>query len=439
MHIKKHLNFEALRQTFSAILYKLSDNRQKGKIEYRLHDIVMSGFAYMFLQCPSLLEYQRQIEDKKRRNNLMTQFNIQKTPQDTVIREGIDEVASNIFAEVFRSFLNKLQRGKQLLAYQFMPGLYLLSIDGSQFHSSSSIYCNLCLTKEKRGGGIHYSHQAIQSAIVHPDKKVVFPMMPEAIFNIDGQEKQDCEINAAKRMMPKLKKQHPRLKSIRLADSLYAKTPFIKQTIQEGDHFIFSINSKDHKYLFEQVRGLTLNRHDEIDEKGRKLIYEWCNNLQLFKDNSDLQINFMRFRISTPQKNGENKVTYVGNWISDLPLNQNNIIKMTKGARCKWHIENECFNTLKNQGYCMEHNFGHGEKNLCFNFYILTVLAFYIHQIFELTDRLYKMLRNKVGTLKNVWMTLRVLFNRYIYESWNDMLLDAYDHDEYIKTHPPPQ
>ena len=86
----------------------------------------------------------------------------------------------------------------------------------------------------------------------------------------------------------------------------------------------------------------------------------------------------------------------------------------------------------------MEHNFGHGEENLCFNFYILTVLAFYMHQIFELTDEFYKRLRKRVVTLKNVWMTLRVLFNRYIYESWNDMLFDAYDPDSYVKAHPPP-
>ena len=32
-------------------------------------------------------------------------------------------------------------------------------------------------------------------------------------------------------------------------------------------------------------------------------------------------------------------------------------------AQCK--IENETFNTLKNQGYNFQHNYGHGYQNLC--------------------------------------------------------------------------
>jgi len=61
-----------------------------------------------------------------------------------------------------------------------------------------------------------------------------------------------------------------------------------------------------------------------------------------------------------------------------------------------------------------------------------------MHQIFELTDVLYKKLRAQVGTLKNVWVTLRVLFNRYVYSSWNEMLEDAIEPHEFIRPHPPP-
>jgi hypothetical protein len=33
-----------------------------------------------------------------------------------------------------------------------------------------------------------------------------------------------------------------------------------------------------------------------------------------------------------------------------------------RGGRARWKIENETFNTLKNQGYNFEHNYGLGEK-----------------------------------------------------------------------------
>ena len=52
-----------------------------------------------------------------------------------------------------------------------------------------------------------------------------------------------------------------------------------------------------------------------------------------------------------------------------------------RAGRARWRIENETFNSLKNQGYEFEHNFGHGEKNLATVFAALMMLAFAIDQI----------------------------------------------------------
>ena len=48
---------------------------------------------------------------------------------------------------------------------------------------------------------------------------------------------------------------------------------------------------------------------------------------------------------------------------TDITITEDNIIELVKGGRARWKIENEAFNTLKNQGYHLEHNFGHGEKH----------------------------------------------------------------------------
>ena len=106
-------------------------------------------------------------------------------------------------------------------------------------------------------------------------------MLPEEIRNDDGDDKQDCEINAAKRLMPTIKKMHPRLKFIRVGDSLYAKTPFIQETLAQGDHFIFTVKPGDHKTLFKHLKDRDYERVDEIDKQGRKFIYEWCDDVPL--------------------------------------------------------------------------------------------------------------------------------------------------------------
>lgn len=98
--------------------------------------------------------------------------------------------------------MTRLQRGKHLIKYEFLPGLYLLPLDGTQYFSSKDILCDHCLKQTNRNGSTTYSHKVVQAAIVHPDLKQVLPMMPEEIKNSDGTDKQDCEINAAKKIMP---------------------------------------------------------------------------------------------------------------------------------------------------------------------------------------------------------------------------------------------
>ena len=439
MTSKKHLSFSALKNAFSALLYKIKDNRRTQSTTYSLHDIVMSGFSCMYMQSPSLLSFQQQMQGWFGRNNLKTQFGVLETPADCALREGIDQVDSQHFEPLFKDYLTRLQRGGYLASYQFMEGAYLLPLDGTQYHSSHDIHCNQCLTSTKKNGDMHYSHKVVQAAIAHPDHKQVFPLMPEEIKNIDGSTKQDCEINAAKRLMPKIKKAHPRLTLIRTGDSLYAKQPFIEETLSQGDHFIFSVKPGDHKHLTQFITDISLERHDIVDEKGRTFIYEWYCGAPLNGREDTTHVNYFRCRLVTPKEDNTNKVTYIGSWITDLTITSDTIDQLVRGARCRWRIENECFNTLKNQGYCIDHNYGHGSKHLCFNFYILTLLAFYIHQILQLTDLLFQKTRTRLGRLKGMWEELRCLFNRFLYTSWESMMENAFDPHQrtFIEPQPP--
>jgi len=94
-----------------------------------------------------------------------------------------------------------------------------VAIDATQFYTSEDISFQCCLTQKKRNGKIEYSHKALEPIICHPDQKKILPLMPEKIRDSDGAAKQDCEINAAKRLLPKLRQQHPRMPFIWLADS----------------------------------------------------------------------------------------------------------------------------------------------------------------------------------------------------------------------------
>ncbi len=430
MYVKKHLNFSSLIKAFSKVVGGTTDKRATNKT-YSAHDTALSALACMYIQCPSLLNFQRKLEQRTKRNNLSTQFNVRAIPKESQMREILDEIPAKTYDPIFKEYLTRLQRGNQLSAYVFEDGAYLLPLDGTQYHYSTDVHCNQCLQQTLRNGKTGYSHKVVQAAIVHPDHKQVIPMRPEEIKNSDGLTKQDSEINAAKRLMPVLKKMHPRLSYVRLGDSLYATTPFIQETLSQGDHFIFAVKPGDHSTLFDNIKSLDFSRHDEIDKKDRKFIHEWHSQVPLTKDESAPLVNVLKLRISTPQSDGTNKVSYIGTWITDLMVTEKNVAKLVRGARCRWKIENECFNTLKNHGYEIEHNYGHGEKNLSFVFYLTTILAFYLHQILSLCDKLYQAVRESYVTLKSTWMHIQSAFSWFVYDSWEAMLRHILNPDHY--------
>ena len=207
MKIKKHISFGSLIREIGESFNKIPDLRQENKIKISIHDAMMSGVSCMYFQDPSLLQFQMHLQDVAHRNNLMTLFGITNIPKETQMREIIDGVKSDYFRPIFKHIYLQLQRGKQLERYQIFPGMYYLPIDGSEFYSSQEVYCDQCLTKEHKAGSKTYTHSVLQGGIMHPDCSEVIPFMPEQIVNQDGTTKQDCEMNAAKRFIVKLRQE----------------------------------------------------------------------------------------------------------------------------------------------------------------------------------------------------------------------------------------
>ena len=147
MRVKKHLNFTSMRHEMSRTFNKIKDNRQQSKVAISIHDAIMSGFACMYFQDPSLLQFQKRMQDDQHRNNLETLFGVKNIPKETQMREIIDDVDSECFRSLFKGLYSRLQRGKHLEQFQIFPGMYYHPVDGSQYYSSEDIHCEQCLQK----------------------------------------------------------------------------------------------------------------------------------------------------------------------------------------------------------------------------------------------------------------------------------------------------
>lgn len=416
---RKHLQFSSLRDTLSSCARKIPDTRQEGKVAHKVHDVIMSSFGMMFFQDPSLLYFQKRMQQERQTSNLKTLFGVQSIPKDTCLREVLDTVSPDRLAPVFKEFLYRLQRGKELEPYRVLERFYVASIDGSAYFSSEKICCPGCLSKRK--GSPRFEHQIVQAALVHPGTRQIIPLCPEEVGNTDGADKQDCEIAAGKRLIRNVRKDHPRLPLIIVGDSLYSKQPMIEALGREKMHYVLVAKEEDHKVLTEYVQGAKVlqetSRVQVTGLRGKVHRYEWVNGVPLNGNEDAPCVNWISYQIYDGAKR-----TYYNTWVTDIPVTEKNVEALAEIGRCRWKIENEAFNTLKNHGYHIEHNFGHGTQHLSFNFFLLNLLAFFLHQIFELTDSLYQACREKLGTKKSFWENLRVFLRISLFPDWESLL-----------------
>jgi len=435
VYYKKHLSFGALRKTVSGRVTDIADKRQDGKTDYTIHDSCLSAFAMMVFQDPSLLAFQKRLELGQNKNNLKTLFNVSKIPQSTQLRDILDNVAPSDLEPLFKDFFRPLQRGKHLDLFRFLDDRYLITIDGSQYFHSENISCPQCLRKKSKDGTISYYHQVMAAALACPGMRQIIPMAPEPIENTDGETKQDCEINAAKRLVRKIRHDHPKLKIVITADSLHSKQPMVDVLKLHGMSFILVAKPSDHKTIYQWFSDFKamgeIQRIECQDLKKRTHVYEWYNGLPLNDTKNADEVNYVEYTIVG--KDG--RINYHNSWVTDIVISKSNVENIVKGGRARWKIENEAFNTLKNQGYHLEHNFGHGQKALSYNLLLFNFLAFFMHQIFELTDTLYQRCRQTFTSRKEYWNQLRCTIRLHVFPSWQSLLNFILDPEQGL---PPP-
>lgn len=385
------------------------------------------------------------MEDEKGKSNLQTILGVIKTPKDTQFRTKLDEMDREVFRPIFKTFVSRLQRGKHLERYLLWNGSYLIPMDGTEYLSSNTIHCSKCLVKEHRNGTKTYSHQSLQAAIVRPGLKQVLPLMPEEVRNTDGTQKQDCEINAGKRFIKRLREDFPHLKITIGGDGLNSKQPLIEALRELRMNFILVAKPDDHTVLmteFEAQKKLGEVKTARIHrEDGSFHEYEWINKIDLNGNENSVEVNFISYKMIVVQKDRTEKVVYRNNWVTDFEITEANIQKIVLCGRARWKLENECFNTLKNQGYRLDHNYGHGNKSLSFIFYLFQLLAFFFHQIAELTDGLYLAVKEKFGNKKEMWNFIRTSLQLFLLDSWEmlfQLVLNPKRFNPTLVSQPPP-
>jgi hypothetical protein len=401
---RRHLHFDALIQQVRKRFETLPEQRRHPS--FPLADTLMAGLAVFSLKDPSLLAFCGRALD----HNLHSVFGLQNIPSDTQMREILDEVAPNQLRPAFREVFREVQRGKILEDYVFLEGCYLVALDGVEYFCSQKVHCDHCMTRTHKNGTVSYYHQLLGAVIVHPDFSEVIPLAPEPIQRQDGQDKNDCERNAARRWLQHFRQDHPHLPIIVVEDALSPNAPHIRDLKKYHAHFILGVKEGDHKHLFEQFHQLEEAEQvgvvcEEDASTGASRTWMFVNNVSINESNQEVLVNLLVY----VELDAEG-VTHTWAWVTDLTLTADNVRQVARAGRARWRIENETFNTLKNQGYHFEHNYGHGYKHLGEVFALLMMLAFLIDQVQQRCNPLFQKAWEKKGSKCGLWESMRHLF-----------------------------
>jgi len=405
---------------------KLTDRRTGRNGRYEVNDAAQAAFAIFFMQSGSFLAGQRHLRQAKGKSNAETVFKMERIPTDTHIRNLLDPVSPTEVEDEFRYLLAELEAEGKLNQWRVLDGRLAFSLDGADYFSSQKVSCRQCQSQQMSTGETQYKHSAITPVIVAPGCAHVLPYVPEFIVPQDGAEKQDCEVTAAKRWLEREGSTLRRYRAILLGDVLYSKHALCTAVLATSCDFIFVCHREAHPALYAVVdaadglaRLPTLSQRRWNGRHGEIWTYRYLNNVPLRGGEGALLVNWCDLTL-THEETGA--ILYRNEWITNMTLDADNTPDVVACGRARWKSENENNNVLKNQGYHIDHNFGHGQEHLATTLLTLNLLAFLLHTIAHVTDKVYQQVRQALGSRRTFFNDTEALMRYMVFPDWASLL-----------------
>jgi hypothetical protein len=413
-HLAATLEIPELMQILREELHELPDKRKSGNnTKYQVEDAVMAALSVFFTQSASFLEHQSLMKSSKGKDNAKSLFSIEKVPGDNQIRNLLDPVPASTIFMTFQKVYQWLEEKGVLNKFLYLDEEILVALDGTEYFSSKKINCPHCNCRNHRNGTTTYFHGCVTTVIVSPNQKQVINLEPEFIKKQDGHQKEDCENAAVKRWLNKNHKSRYDHPVTLLGDDLYSHQPICDLALKQGYNFIFVCLETSHKTLYEWLEFLEKSGEVTTVEKkqwdGRKNLiyrYRYASRVTLKNGDPSLEANWCEVTVINEKTQ---KIIYKNNWITSHKITENNVEEIVKAGRSRWKVENEGNNVLKNHGYNLEHNFGHGQNHLCEFLLSLNLLAFLFDSVLDLANHTYQKVRDLLVTRTSFFNDIRTL------------------------------
>lgn len=289
-----------------------------------------------------------------------------------------------------------LIRGRCLERWRIL-GCYAIAIDATGMIVYHQRHCPHCLTRKVADGTIQYYHPVLEAKLVLPDLGMALSIATEFIENPgemkNEKDKQDCELKAFRRLLPKLRKDFPQMAICLLMDALYANEGVFNLCEQHKCAYLITFKEGSLPATwkeYQSLKGLSPHQRHGDENETRTLEFHWANEI----DYDGRTLNALEM---TETKGGVQ--TFYSAWLCSWLITQDNVKGLGLGGRARWRIENEGFNAQKTGGYEMEHAFS-TDNVASKHFYYLLQIGHIINQLMEKGSLLREKIRQSMGSLR---------------------------------------
>lgn len=360
---------------------KLTDTRHQSYIKYKLKSLLTIRLFALICGITSLGEMERRFNTEEAIENMkiFCEEQLTEMPNWQTIQDTIENLSYHEIEDIRTRIVKRLLRSKMFDKYKY-NGAFQILVDATGIASRDYNLNNNCLTrttkKSKKINGkletietVTYYKYVLEAKLVFGN--IVISLDTEWIENVENhneKEKQDCEVNAFKRMEKRIKRNYPKTKFIITGDALYANKPMMDICKSNKWNYIFNLKLDRLKEVASQFEG--------------NIILENETNLSNYYLSTDLYhkghyLNAIKFEEIQDDK------LVIFRYVTNLEVNDNTIEEIVKMGRRRWKIENEGFNEQKNGSYCISHLCSYNENAIRIH-YLFIQFAHLIRQLFEL-------------------------------------------------------
>ena len=369
----------------TTLFSKLTDKRHKSYITYKMRTIIMTRLLALLCGITTMTNINTEFKTEDAINNLSLICNqeFKEIPHWQTIQDTIEQLDYNEIDNIRKYMFKALLRSKMFDKFRH-NGCIQLIVDATGLTALDYNLNNNCLTRTRDGKTKYYKY-VLEAKVVFGN--IVISIDSEWIENTElnnENQKQDCEVNAFKRIACRIKKTYPKLKFIVTGDALYATTPMINICKSYKWNYIFNLKKDRLKNVYEEFED-NINYENEVTKEN----YYLSSNIT-FKENTFNVFRYIEIK---------DKKTTTFNYISDLKITNKNIEEIVCLGRKRWKIENEGFNVQKNGTFNISHLCSRFENALKIH-YLFIQIAHTIRQLLEYGSILLREM--KLSTKKEI-------------------------------------